>query len=594
MAETTYAEGRSALEDALRELARLGDERSWPLVADGARSLLKKLDEQLFNVVVVGEFKRGKTTFVNALLGAEVLPAAVVPLTSIVTAVTWGEEPRAEVSFLDGRTEIVAAGELDGYVTEPGNPRNSRGVDRAVLYYPAEDLRDGVFLVDTPGVGSIYRHNTEAARAFLPQSDAAVFLTSADPPISEGERAFLHEVRVEASRMFFVLNKVDHLAEPDREDALRFTRAVLGQALGVEPALYPMSARQALAARIAGDLDGVEASGLAAFERDFRRFLLRERGTVILESVSVQARKLVADARNGLDIEERARQMPLEDLSARAREMEAVFARAQGSRDDIRTLLRREAEKLVALVEDDLATFREDVGRELLGEAEALLAGRQDVRGAGPELEELIRDSLRRLIERWRTEEDRRVGGAFREATARFVEATDRLVEETLRLAGELLQVRLSTLGAPQEMAAGTRFTYSFFEAPTILGSLLPDLSRLLPKGAARTRLAKDVRARVPELVDKHAGRLRWDFVQRLDRTRLALERALDARLDATVQSLRLGVRRALDERSRSEAGVRSFLAILEADRRRLEALDAAFVLAAGDRAAGQGAGRAG
>src|SRR6266542_2480225 len=143
MAQSTYTEGREALEAALRELATLGDERSGSQVADGARVLLKKLSEELFNVVVVGEFKRGKTTFVNALLGAEVLPAAVVPLTSIVTAVTWGPEARAEVVFRDGRTEPVKANALSHFVTERENPGNRLGVERAVLYYPSEELRDG-------------------------------------------------------------------------------------------------------------------------------------------------------------------------------------------------------------------------------------------------------------------------------------------------------------------------------------------------------------------------------------------------------------------------------------------------------------------
>jgi type IV secretory pathway ATPase VirB11/archaellum biosynthesis ATPase len=89
MAEAGYAKIRGQLEESLRALSTLVDERFGPRIAEGTRSLLKKLAEDLFNVVVVGEFKRGKTTFVNALLGADVLPAAVVPLTSIVTAVTW-------------------------------------------------------------------------------------------------------------------------------------------------------------------------------------------------------------------------------------------------------------------------------------------------------------------------------------------------------------------------------------------------------------------------------------------------------------------------------------------------------------------------
>jgi GTPase SAR1 family protein len=264
MAEAGFAETRGQLDEALKAFATLADDRFGPLIAEGTRSLLKKLAEELFNVVVVGEFKRGKTTFVNALLGADVLPASVVPLTSIVTAVTWGEEPRAEVSFLDGRTEGVSVENLSRYVTERGNPRNGLGVDRAVLYCPSEELRDGVFLVDTPGVGSVYRHNTEAAYAFVPESDAAVFLTSADRPISEGERAFLVDVRAEAARMFFVLNKVDYLSEKDREEALAFTREVLAEAIGAQPQLYPSAPRQALVAKPAGNQAELEASGSAS------------------------------------------------------------------------------------------------------------------------------------------------------------------------------------------------------------------------------------------------------------------------------------------------------------------------------------------
>src|SRR5947209_17489419 len=143
MTEKTYAEGRARLEESLRRLAEVAERRGSAAVAESTLSLRQKLADRRFNVVVAGEFKRGKTTFVNALLGAEVLPAAVVPLTSIVTAVTWGERPRAEVRFLDGRTQGVLPEELAHYVTERENPRNELNVDRAFLFYPSDELRDG-------------------------------------------------------------------------------------------------------------------------------------------------------------------------------------------------------------------------------------------------------------------------------------------------------------------------------------------------------------------------------------------------------------------------------------------------------------------
>jgi len=127
---------------------------------------------------------------------------------------------------------------------------------------------------------------------------------------------------------------------------------------------------------------------------------------------------------------------------------------------------------------------------------------------------------------------------------------------------------------APTEVSGLPRFSYAFFEPPTILASLLPDLNKVLPRNVARRRMAKELTHRVPELVDKHCGRLRWDFVQRLDRSRLELERALDERLQLTMEGLRMGVRSALDGRYRSEVATRSARSRIETDRQDLEALE--------------------
>jgi len=178
MGQWTFAESRDRLRRTLSALTEVASGRGSGAVAEAATALIRKLEEERFNVVVAGEFKRGKSTLVNALLGMDVLPTSVVPLTSVVTAVTWGDPPRAEVFLRTGETRRVGVGEIAAFVTERGNPNNALGVDRAIVYCPSDLLRDGVFLVDTPGVGSVHRHNTEAALAFVPEADAAIFLTT--------------------------------------------------------------------------------------------------------------------------------------------------------------------------------------------------------------------------------------------------------------------------------------------------------------------------------------------------------------------------------------------------------------------------------
>ncbi|MCX5841974.1 MAG: dynamin family protein, partial [Deltaproteobacteria bacterium] len=124
-----------------------------------------------------------------------------------------------------------------------------KGVLQVEITHPAEILRD-VVLIDTPGIGSTYRHNTEATMNFLPQCDAALFLVSADPPITEVEVAFLQEIKSRVTRLFFVLNKVDYLTDSERETALEFYRTILTRDAGINPdtPIFTTSARKGLRA----------------------------------------------------------------------------------------------------------------------------------------------------------------------------------------------------------------------------------------------------------------------------------------------------------------------------------------------------------
>jgi signal recognition particle receptor subunit beta len=570
MPNGTYAEEREELRGDLTRLASLAEELDVAMIADAARALDAKLRQERFNVVVLGEFKRGKTTFVNALLGADILPTAVVPLTSIVTVVTWGEEVSAEITFLDGRTEQVEPSALARYVTEPENPENRLGIERALLRFPAEDLRDGVFLVDTPGVGSVYLHNSETARAFVSEADAVVFLTAADPPISASEREFLSEIREETPKTLFVLNKVDRHDASDLDEALGFTRDVLRSTLGSDVELYPLSAQQALEAKRSGDAASLEASGLPAFERDFRRFLLEEKGRTLLGSVRLRARNLVGDLRIKIDVEEHAARLPVAELDRAREAMEEVFEHAQRSRDDLHVLLLSETERLVRTVEGHLEELRAREEEALRRKADGFLGDVSDLRRARQALNALVKETLREGIDRWRTGEERTVADAFRASTVRFTEETDRIAAETVRSCGEILGLSLSTRSGVVEALPQTRFTYGFFEVPTILESILPDVRGYLPKKTGRRIMEKDMNERIPMLVDKHCGRLRWDFVQRLDRSRIALERALDERLTATIESLRRAVARSEIDRRRTESEARSAEERAEVARREL------------------------
>ena len=194
---------------------------------DAARA---RVAEDRFNLVVLGEFKRGKSTLINALLGRDLLPTGVVPLTSAVTAIGIGE--RLVVRFQDGREHERPVAELAEYVTEARNPHNTRGVEMARIELDHELLHAGVELVDTPGIASIHGHNTAVVRSFLPRVDAALCLLDAGQPLSESERELFVDAARRVPRLLMVINKIDHLTTADREEAQQLVRSALAGLLG--------------------------------------------------------------------------------------------------------------------------------------------------------------------------------------------------------------------------------------------------------------------------------------------------------------------------------------------------------------------------
>jgi GTPase SAR1 family protein len=148
--------------------------------------LRERLAQGRLHLAVLGQFKRGKSTFLNAILGEEVLPASVVPLTAIPTFIYHDRLRTATVLYQDNREEEFTATQsedlhtmLSRFVTESGNPNNRLGVSYVKITHPAAILEQGVVLIDTPGIGSTFRHNTETTLNFLPQCDAALFIVSA-------------------------------------------------------------------------------------------------------------------------------------------------------------------------------------------------------------------------------------------------------------------------------------------------------------------------------------------------------------------------------------------------------------------------------
>src|SRR6266568_3692074 len=308
------------LEASLANLANAADPLGLPDVASQVAEAARRLAGLELEVAVVGEFKRGKSTLLNALIQVEVLPAGVLPLTAVPTVLERGD-PVCLVAFGDGHTEEHDLEAVAEFVTEERNPGNRLGVQRVVVRLHAPLLDEGVRLVDTPGVGSVLEHNTRATDAYLPSLDAAILVTSADPPISKGERAFLERVAEQAVRLFVVLNKADYLAADELQRTVEFTGRVVGEVVPAWPGpVYPLSARPGV-----GD-----PAGLERFAKDLRRFLERERAAAVADAATRSGRRALGLLGLALDLERRAAELPAEEIARRR----AAFERAAAALAD--------------------------------------------------------------------------------------------------------------------------------------------------------------------------------------------------------------------------------------------------------------------
>lgn len=567
------------LDGLLAELASIGEDRGSTDLSRRATELAAKLQEQRFVVAVVGEFKRGKSTFINALLGAEVLPAGPIPVTSAVTVIAHGPVPRVEVTFGNGSTQVAAPDTLASFVTERENPGNQRDVTRVVMHHPASLLGEGIALVDTPGVGSIHQQNTDTTRQFLAEVDAAVFVTSADQPVSQAERAFLAEVREHAVGMFFVLNKIDVLQPGDVAEVIDFTTAALGEAIGQPVTLYPMSALGALRARQIGPVDRVDGvdvpdeSGLSRFERDFAEFLTEEKANVLARSVARDAERLVTEETNAATVEARTMQLPADEAARVLDQLEDVASSASASRRNLEALLTMETGQLMRTIEADLTALRSAETDRLLTEAHRRLDEHPDPRAAADDIDGAIKESLRHSIEVWRMREDVKLAELFRAAISRFSSETAALTERTTRLCSRLFDVDLSPPPHTDVLDIDSEFTFHFFDPPDDIQMTIEAIRRRTPRSIASRMLRRRFDEDIPLLVDKHCGRLRWDYAQRLDKVRTRLTGELADRLESTLASLRRGVEQAHHRRAAAASDLSTVTAELDETLRRLEAV---------------------
>ena len=557
-------DGDDLLVDALTELAALGTARDREQLA----ALLDRLEASRLRVLVAGEAKRGKSTLINALLGRDVLPSGVTPLTAVATTVRYGDDPRAEVFFLDGHEEKQPLTALTELVTERGNPGNRRGIAGVTVYLPAPVLAGGVELVDTPGTGSVFEWGTETAHEALRSMDAAVFVLTADPPISASERDLLGLVAGLSVATFAVLNKADHLDGPELAEAVEFTGRVLSEA-GHAAKVYPMSARSALSARAALSAGAALSArvarpghdaGFAAFEADFAAYLRTRRKADLRASAIAQARRIASSLLDEVTLTRRAAEMRAGEEAERVERFGARLCGVAARGRDAVAIVAAESARLLFALNAAADEEAPRLDREISGQLGLLFDG--ELRVAAPaEIERQGRARLAALTvaaaEAWRQHWREVIEAGLARVEARLADDLEDQLGVLRDAAAELLGLDLAVPEPDGRLAEDRRFFYTTAEDAGQTELLAGAVRRWLPGEFGRRTAREHVRRQAPGLVSGQVGRARGDLQYRLAEATRALVQVVEQRYADGTDRVRSGLAAAaeLREASAAEAG---------------------------------------
>jgi small GTP-binding protein len=345
-----HEQQKEAIAAALETLAQLaGDVGMKSLRADLVETRLPKLRDERFNLVVLGEFNHGKSTFVNALLGADVLPTGITPTTAAINHVVWAQKPRARAVLDDGTEVAIPVKELAQWVTvDGGKAASTRFVE---VGHPASILENKVTLVDTPGVNDLNEQRAEVTYGYVPRADAVIFLLDAGQALKESERAFLASRVLERSRdrMIFVIGKVDLLTEPELADVEEYVREHLARLVD-EPPIFAVSARKALA----GD---AQAGRMQPLTEHLSRFLSEDRGRILLDNAAGDALSTAAYLQQNLSLKRHALSLSLAELEGRVARAREQLAATQEQLGQLHGKIEAEAHAVKAQIRLDLERF---------------------------------------------------------------------------------------------------------------------------------------------------------------------------------------------------------------------------------------------
>jgi len=505
----------------LLRLANLAQELGAEPVAEEAHELAARVSEGRFYVACVGQFKRGKSTLLNALVGHEVVPTGFIPVTAVPTVIRFGDALHARIRMRDGSWQDVAMPDLKEYVTEELNPENKKAVDGAEVFVPSPLLSSGMCFVDTPGLGSVFTGNTATTQAFIPHIDAALVVVGADPPIAGEELALVESIGAQVQDLILVINKADRTSDPERAAAVKFTRTVLEKRLHRPMGeVFEVSAAERMENR--GPLRDWEKllTSLHCLVEDSGRNLVRAACDRGLQRLSEQLLAIISEDRDAL-------LRPIEESERRIELMKETISEAERSMREMDYLFMAELHRISDLFGERHRRFFHSAWTESETEFEKELPS--VFLGFGPHYRHRVMHLAQKIsrgkVMPWLKPEQEEGERPYRAVALRFVEMGNNFLN---KLAGAGLS-ELARMPHALDPEKGLRVRSTFIFEDFIGTAQPPSPLRwladvFLPLVGARKLITNEAREFLRHLLEVNSSRVQNDVLNRIQDSRGRLE----------------------------------------------------------------------
>ena len=502
------------------------------------KSTASRVAEVDVYVVAIGEFKRGKSSLLNALIGEQILPVGVVPLTAVVTVLKRGQSEAVGV-HADGRRGVVDAARLADYVTEEGNPGNRLGLSRVEVASPRFALPPGAALIDTPGLRSVVDGGEDHTLDFLPQVDVALMVLSVDQPLSGDEQDLAARLRDQGAEIVFVLNKTDYLLPAETEQAKSFVAERLRLSGFSDAALFAVSSKRAA--------QNDDAEGVPRLQ-DYLTALLERRHDIIRRGQSERrVRRLLDELQMRYAVQREVAGSAEEKLAHALRELEAARKRIARTAEEQDAIFVHRIQAAERKLSDEMSAFRRTLEAALLGEIEGL-AGEPELDER--RVDEVLRSTIERLLADQLEKQSPVLETVVTEAYQRLLSELDSLAVALAESASAILGVSVPRPEASSRTALSPSVNVKLRDDPVGLEMLTAALQAPLPGRMRRRFLLKRSRERAEELANRHAGRTRSELAKAVRAETIKALSDAHQQLDSMTHSIDRAVEQGLAQRA--------------------------------------------